>query len=173
MDIYKSQETFEFNGKTYNKVLVTSNWNNIAVRQFETSFYNEYTIPEGSYDYNELVTEIVNVFNQFFIDNNISGSVQIDKFKFNSYSTGTLINSLLYIAPPGNAHFPLNGSFFLFIKSTFISPFSIVKIELTTWAPIFLYKGLFNSILSLPVYIICVFYTIVNLKAYFFYFLFY
>ena len=96
MDIYKSQETFEFNGKTYNKVLVTSNWNNIAVRQFETSFYNEYTIPEGSYDYNELVTEIVNVFNQFFIDNNISGSVQIDKFKFNSTDTGTLINSLLY-----------------------------------------------------------------------------
>lgn len=96
MDIYKSQETFEFNGKTYNKVLVTSSWNNIAVRQFGTSFYNEYTIPEGSYDYNELVTEIVNVFNQFFIDNNISGSVKIDKFKFNSTGTGTLINSLLY-----------------------------------------------------------------------------
>lgn len=96
MDVYKSSETFDFNGKTYNKVNVTSSWNNIAVRKFGTNYYNEYQIPEGAYDYNGLVTEIINVINQFLSDNNITGSVTPQYFKYESNDSGTLINTLVF-----------------------------------------------------------------------------
>lgn len=94
MDVYKSSETFNFNGNTYNKVNITSSWNNIAVRKFDTNYYNEYQIPEGAYDYNGLVTEIINVINQFLSDNNITGSVTTHYLKYNSTDLGTLINGL-------------------------------------------------------------------------------
>ena len=93
MDFYKSQETFEFNGKTYNKVNITSNWNNIAVRQFRTSLYNEYTVPIGAYSYEELFDQIYNIFYKFLVDNNLNTTMSKGSFAF-PMTSGSVSNAI-------------------------------------------------------------------------------
>ena len=70
MNVYKSNQTFEYNGKTYNKVNITSQWNRIGLSY--NNFYNEYDMPEGAYSYNEFITSLLEIYNKFISDNNLA-----------------------------------------------------------------------------------------------------
>lgn len=104
LDALRSTETFTYDSKTYPKVNITSQWNKIGVRQFNTTLYNEYTIPEGAYSYEELFTAIVNVMRQFVTDNSISLTFTISKYIYklkdssNGVDTGNISNRIKYSA---------------------------------------------------------------------------
>lgn len=76
---YISDETFTYNNKIYNKVNITSNWNNIALRIYNrttntVSAYSEYSIPEGAYSYDDLYNAIYTLTSQFLENKTFSCS---------------------------------------------------------------------------------------------------
>lgn len=79
MDKYISSETFtvSFNSKTYHKVKVTSEWNKIGCL-YPGYASKIYTIPEGSYSYDELFNAIINVFQSYIDDNSLDSTISTE-----------------------------------------------------------------------------------------------
>lgn len=78
MDSYKSVDLYEYNGNTYNKVIVTSNCNCIGIRQDgQSETFCEYEIDPGSYSYDELFEELLNCFNTYITENGLDDSCTV------------------------------------------------------------------------------------------------